>query len=160
MDHFLRPGMRLMRRFALAGKFITIALILLVPLSITTGAMLVHATDEVRVNSTGRRGLALAQPLALLVTDLYEWRIAAVTGREHPDLAAAVRAVDTVEHATGDDFGLHPDWVRLRTQVLQLERSDRPGADSAVVLATRLGTTLLDRLGNASRLVLDKEVDS
>jgi diguanylate cyclase (GGDEF)-like protein len=160
MDHLLRPGMRLMRRFPIAGRFVTIALALLVPLSIVVGALVTDAAEELRTNVTERRGLVVARPLALLVTDLHQWRIAAVTGRERPDLAAAVSAVDDAEHGIGADLGLDAEWVRLRAQVLALTRTDAPGVDSHAVLTARLATTLLDRLGNASRLVLDPQLDS
>jgi diguanylate cyclase (GGDEF)-like protein len=200
VDQLLRPGVRLLRRFAVAGKFVAIALVLLVPLSILAGQSILSAADQARVLADERQGLDLVQPLSRLVTHLYQWRIATVTGHRHTDLAADLRAVDAAEASHGEDLGVHAEWLRLRDLIASLpapattdavaatvagaatatatdgtsgtDRAERvnrtdgtDGSDAvslavSLLAATQQALAMLDRVANASRLVLGQRLDS
>jgi hypothetical protein len=161
MNHLLRPGILLLRRFAVAGKFFAIAVVLVIPLSILTGEMVLNASSELRINKRELWGVTLARPLTLLVTDLFQRRIATLAGQDPADLTVSVHAVDVAEATIGPKLGLHDDWLRLRAQVLSLKVPSRsrppltstmtasaastPGPDSASIAATRQALALLDR---------------
>lgn len=159
MDTFLRPGMRLLRRFAVAGKFFTIALVLIIPLSLLASESIMNASSRHAFSLGERCGLTLARPLTLLIADLHQWRIAAVTGRDRADLTPAIRAMDEAETTAGQRLGIHAEWLQLRHEVTALTSSGHPSPKAAVNLAARQTTTFLGRISSTSRLIPDRHDD-
>jgi diguanylate cyclase (GGDEF)-like protein len=172
MDQVLRPGMRLLRRFSVAGKFMAIALLLIVPLSILAAGSISTAARQVRAVGRERTGLALVRPLGHLLAGLGQARIGAVTGTDLPDLAESIAEVDAVQDRLGDPFELRTQWRSLRAEVLDLPRP--AGTESGVRRSADPGQTpsaeaqraytrtvaLLGRVADASRLTLDPQLDS
>jgi diguanylate cyclase (GGDEF)-like protein len=159
MDTFLHPGVRLMRHFAVAGKFVTIALVLLLPLSLLAGTSIQTTSEKLSLNARERHGLTLARPLVFLAADLFQWRIAAVTGRGRVDLMPATHTVDEAEAAVGQRLGVHPAWLQLRREVVALTSPGDAPSSTAVSLATQAAATLLNRVSSASGLVPDQQLD-
>ena len=67
MEFLLRPGMRLMRRVGVAGKFGLIAVLLLVPMCTSMIASYREATGQISIADRERVGLRYTRPLVELV---------------------------------------------------------------------------------------------
>ncbi len=121
MDALLWPGMTLMRRMRVTAKFATVLLLLLVPLTISLLLGGIRTTRQIDEADRERHGLTYVEPLVRLVAQIAEVRQEAAAGRL-VDRAAlpAVHDVDEVDARYGDDFGVHPQWLRLRDRVREL----------------------------------------
>lgn len=159
MDTLLMPGMRLMRRFGVAGKFITIGLLLLVPLVVSVSGGWTAASREITFAQRERDGLRMVVPLVRLVAVLAE-RVGAppVDDGTRPQrdeeptsqLRQVVDQVDAADAAVGGRLGVHDGWVRLRAQVTgqRPERALRPTQE------------FIEKVADASYLILDPQLDS
>src|SRR4051812_37839546 len=122
--------MRLLRRFSVAGKFMVIALLLVLPLSILVGGTLSQAQAQVGETAAERQSLDLVRPLAELVAGLCRERMATASGVPVGDLAGAIEAVDLAERRSGRSLGLHDEWPALRAELTALT-AGRRSADQA-----------------------------
>ena len=106
MDLLLRPGMRVMRRLAVAGKFGLIAVLLMLPLGISIVGSFQQSTGQITVTQREREGLRLVQPMVQLVVQLSTVRDSAL--KQEPiagpwlDLA---HEVDSADVQYGDEMG-------------------------------------------------------
>jgi diguanylate cyclase (GGDEF)-like protein len=160
MDALLSPGTRLMRQFRVAGKFITIGLLLLVPVMVSLGGGWTAGSREIAFSQRERDGVRLAVPLVQLVAVLADLQAdrGAVTGTTAvtPDqddaarLRAVVDDVDAADAAVGAGLTVHDEWVQLRGQVLAADRTR----------ALPVVQDFVERVAGASNLVLDPETDS
>src|SRR3954452_5708660 len=124
MDQVLQPGMRLLRRFRIAGKFALVATSILVLFGICGSAGVSATTRQLSAAGRERDGLDLARPVAQLVVTLCRARLTWVerggTAALSSELSAAIAAVDAVEQQGGRRFGVHESWARLRTELTGL----------------------------------------
>jgi len=180
MDQVLRPGMRLLRRFRIAGKFALVATSMLVLLGICGSAGVAATTRQLSAADRERDGLGLARPVAQLVVTLCRARLtlverggpATVTAALSSELAAATAAVDAVERQGGRRFGVHEPWLRLRAELAGLSGprpatapnstgpATRPVDRVPWTRATRHAIDLLAEVTDRSGLSIDPERDS
>ncbi len=163
MDLLLHPGMRVMRRLAVSGKFGLIAVLLLLPLAISIVGSFQQSTGQITVTQREREGLKLVQPMVALVVQLSTARNLALK-QQRPtgtwaDLAAEV---DTAETAYGDEMGTRQDWARVRAAVAAVYAQGQtpPQAAARAATATRQMQQLIKKVSDASNLILDPELDS
>jgi diguanylate cyclase (GGDEF)-like protein len=156
MDALLRPGMRLMRRLGVAGKFITIGLLLLVPLLVSVSGVWTAGSRDITSAQRERDGLRVAAPLVRLLAVLAEEqeereeRSAPATRDGSLQLQAALDDVDAAEAAVGARLGLYEGWRQLRDEVL----------GSQPARAMSLTQDYIERVADASNLILDQQLDS
>lgn len=162
MKLLLVPGMRLMRRLPIFGKFAVALVLLTLPLAVSLGATLVEANRELRVTDVEREGIAYSAPLVRLLTEVWlsgdSPQTRAVTGVS----ARAIADVDAADSAVGDDLGVHEDWVRLRAHLADLRSGDSSDAVHRLetAAATQSIRELIDKVADATALRLDPEPDS
>src|SRR5690349_15113709 len=155
--------MRLLRRFSVAGKFMVIALLLVLPLSILVGGTLAQARAQVGETAAERQSLDLVGPLADLVAELCRERMATAAGVPAGDLGGAIEAVDQAERRSGRRLGLHAQWLALRGELTALtsgRRSADPAGVSPASAATEHAIGLLGQVAVSARLVVDSDLDS
>jgi diguanylate cyclase (GGDEF)-like protein len=160
MDALLRPGMRLMRRFGVAGRFIVIGLVLLIPLLVSVAGGWSAGSRDITFAQRERDGLRLEVPLVRLVAVLAEQvdNPAARAGdgsgvrdqKWSGQLQQALADVDTADAAVGARLGLHAGWLALR------EAARNSGPERALHLADGF----VERVADASYLILDPQLDS
>lgn len=153
MDALLRPGMRLMRRLGVAGKFLTIGLLLLVPLLVSVAGGWSAGSRDITFTQRERDGLRLTVPLVRLLAVLAERqedRSARVSQDESAQLRAALADVDAAARTYGPRLGVHGSWPQLRDEVLR----------SQPARAMRLTQSFVEQVAAASYLILDPELDS
>lgn len=165
MEYVLRPGMRLMRRLGVAGKFALIAVLLLLPLCMSMASGFREATGQISVVDTERDGLACVRPLVRLVVELNQTRNRALHDEPPGDAwVAIVRELEDAMAQHGSRFGVVGEWAELRQQVLAVYDAD-PGAaaDSRTVAAERASakaSQLIKDVSDASGLTLDPDLDT
>jgi diguanylate cyclase (GGDEF)-like protein len=187
MDQLLRPGMRLMRRLRVGGKFVSLAVLLMIPLTVMAAGSVASDTRQIAVVRDEQDGLRLVHPLLMLVDDLCLLRISEAAGASSGsstgsaaatpsttsatatgDLGTDISQVDAADRETGERLGLRADWARLRPLLTTLaaeqaaaRRSTLPGPDAeATREATQESIDLIRRAADASQLILDPELDS
>jgi diguanylate cyclase (GGDEF)-like protein len=163
VDLLLRPGMRLMRRLAVSGKFGLIAVLLLLPLGISMVGAFQQSTGQITTTQREREGLKLVEPMVQLVVQLSTVRNQALK-QQRPsgawaDLAAEV---DSSDAAYGDELGTRPDWARARADVAAVYATGQtlPQMAAQASVATRHLQQVIKKVSDASNLILDPELDS
>ena len=104
MDALLRPGMRLMRRLRVTGKFITIGLVLLVPLLVSSVGGWSAGSRDITFATRERDGLRLTVPLVQLVAALADEQGEPAGRLPSARIRDAVAEVDAAE-ARSDTVG-------------------------------------------------------
>ncbi|HYJ75329.1 MAG TPA: bifunctional diguanylate cyclase/phosphodiesterase [Kineosporiaceae bacterium] len=163
MDRALQPGMRLMRRISIAGKFGVVTLLLLLPLTIGVGSGYAESTGLLRSAKQEQAGLRLATPLVQLVVQVAQAQDAAARGIASPQRLTAVDAVEAAMSAVPADVAalrrLAPAWQRTRARVDGLTSQARPGAAAVQARAAMDGClSLLRQVSDASGLTDDPEL--
>ncbi|RPH40995.1 MAG: hypothetical protein EHM87_20880, partial [Burkholderiales bacterium] len=168
------PGVRLFRHIRFRAKASLIMAVLVLPLLMTSAGLLHGMQEQVRVVELERRGVESMKVFVPVLQGLLETRNAtranlggvAASGdytqaRESTDaaLAAMARLLET----DGDPLQLGPPLAKLTT-AWKATASSRNGADESgrTVFGpvTEATVELLTRIGDASQLVLDTELDS
>ena len=163
MALILRPGMRLMRRLGIAGKFGLLAVLLAVPLVVNVTASIRQTDVQIGFTSQERAGLVLARPLVHLLVEVAVVRDAAL--RETlPDPAAGtvVVDVDAADATVGEDLGVHTVWRQIRPTLPGLwdPTLSHPARAASALGAMKQVEDLLVRVGDVSNLDLDTELGS
>ncbi|HEV7897858.1 MAG TPA: hypothetical protein VGP31_08460 [Planosporangium sp.] len=111
-----------------------------------------------------RHGVAYLQPLVQLIGELTDAQSAAVHGAQPnaTQIDAAVTAVDGADDTHGDPLGTHRRWSELRGRIATL-MGQRVGGDQAYAAysaVVALAVDLVHKIGDASRLVPDPQLDT
>ncbi len=168
------PGVRLFRNIRFRAKAAFIIAVLVLPLLLTSAGLLQGMQAQVRTVELERRGVESMKVFVPVLQGLLETRNATraslggvsaaadyAQAREATDaaLAAMARLLET----NGDPLGLGASLVKLTT-AWKATASSRNGADESgrTVFGpvTEATVELLTRIGDASQLVLDTELDS
>ncbi len=163
MEFALRPGMRLMRRLGVAGKFGLIAVLLLLPMCTSMAASFRESTGQISFADRERDGLQYVKPLVNLVIELAQSRNLAEHGHDPGDTwISLVRELDDVTAIYGDELAVRGDWTQLRSQVQSVYAADTPPAEVArkAELTARKVQQLIKKVADSSNLVLDPQLDS
>ncbi len=163
MELVLRPGMRLMRRLGVAGKFGLIAVLLLLPLCTSMAAGFRDATKQISIVHTERDGLACVKPLVRLVIELNQSRNLALHGQRPGDTwVGIVRELEDSVAMYGDEFGINGDWATLRQEVSRVYAADTELPELAVRAesAARRTNQIIKQVADTSALTLDPQLDS
>lgn len=163
MELLLRPGMRLMRRLAVAGKFGLIAVLLLLPLCITMVTGFRDSTEQIALAERERDGLVCVTPLVRLVVELSQSRNLALSGRRPGDTWVGItRELDGAVERYGTDFDIERDWARLRSEVESLYDPGNPLPNLAEQAgqAARTAQALIQQVADSSTLTVDPQLDS
>ncbi|WP_326491081.1 methyl-accepting chemotaxis protein [Hydrogenophaga sp. NFH-34] len=138
----LRIGTRLMRRLHLPTKLGLLALVLFVPLVIISLTLTHRLNSTIRITAAEIDGMALAQRLASVTTEVQKHRgqtlllaagdagAQAALVQTGERLRAALEAMDTAVTAR-PDFDLATEWGRLRTQLAGLGDAGNASAQQA-----------------------------
>ncbi len=165
----MRPGMRLMRRFTVAGKFGVIAILLLVPLCMLMATAFRESTDQLAATRRERQGLACIDPMVRLVLGLSQARTLAGSSPDSaPPLGAeswssfARQVDDAVVGAADGEFDVTGDWARLRLQLRDAYAGDITAEvrESRADAAARATHQLIKKVSDLSGLTLDPRLDS
>jgi diguanylate cyclase (GGDEF)-like protein len=163
MDALLRPGMQLIRRLRVAGKFIAIGLLLLIPLPVSMSGGWAASSRDITFVQREREGLRLAVPLVQLAAVLAS-RPDGADGAAQ--LASAVAEADAADAVVGVRLGVHDAWLRLREDVLRSGSSSSPadGTSSPASAPTARPLHLTQRftelVADSSNLILDPALGS
>ncbi len=175
MTSFFAPAVGLMNRLTYPRKFLLISVLFALPLALVTVFLfgeINSSLDIARRQTEGLRYLTAIQPLFRTVQEQMEAMVSTGSGddaeaRRTKNLAAVTQGLAGLEMIdrelgaalrTGDRFAT----VKRHADVLRLEL-DRPGAvvsdDLREPLLTSL-RSLMTRIGDSSRLILDEELTS
>jgi PAS domain S-box-containing protein len=169
------PAIALMNRLTYPRKFLLITVLFAVPLALVIAFLfgeINHSLDIARRQTLGLRYLAAIQPLFRAVEGQMEASVAAPSGevaeaRRTRDLAEVVQGLATLD-AVDRELGARLNSadrlaaVKRHADILRLEL-ERPGAvvsdelREPLLVALR---SLMTRIGDASRLILDEELTS
>ena len=163
MALILRPGMRLMRRLGIAGKFGLLAVLLAVPLVVNVTASIRETNLRIGFTSQERAGLTLTRPLVHLLVEVAVVRDAALreTAPE-PAAGTVVVDVDAADATVGEDLGVHSVWRQIRPGLRDLWEPGLSHSARAASAATAMKQIedLVVRIGDVSNLDLDTELGS
>jgi diguanylate cyclase (GGDEF)-like protein len=168
MAMLLRPGMILMRRLGIAGKFGVLAVLLAVPLLVNIAGSYGQSASQISNATRERQGVAYARPLLNLLIGVARAKDAADRGQpvSHSGLTL-ITEMDDVDAQLGDELGLHASWLEARPALAQLWEAGTAGTTGSsqdrAVQADRAAaelTEVLSRLGEHAGLTLDTEAGS
>jgi diguanylate cyclase (GGDEF)-like protein len=154
------PAARLLGRLRYAQKFAVVGMVLLVPLGLVTGAYVDLQRDQIAFSAKERSGIVLMAPLVGLTAHLVQerYQVATGTGAATPAgvLTARLADLDQLDRRVGRKLGTSAAWQVARQRVLETPTDRRATYDTAIegLLA------LVVRVGDASNLTLDPDIDS
>jgi PAS domain S-box-containing protein len=172
---FFAPAVGLMNRLTYPRKFLLISVLFVLPLTLVTVFLFAEINDSLdiaRRQTEGLRYLTAIQPLFRAVQEQMEAMVSTASGTDSEatrtkNLGQVTAGLATLERLdrelgaalrTGDRFAT----VKRHADVLRLEL-ERPGAvvsdDLREPLLTAL-RSLMTRIGDSSRLILDEELTS
>jgi PAS domain S-box-containing protein len=172
---FFAPAVGLMNRLTYPRKFLLISVLFALPLVLVTVFLFAEinaSLDTARGQTEGLRYLTAVQPLFRAVQEQMEAMVSTASGddaeaRRGKNLAQVTAGITTLERVdrtlgtllrTGDRYAT----VKRHADVLRLEL-ERPGAVvSDDLREPLLGAlrSLMTRIGDSSRLILDEELTS
>jgi diguanylate cyclase (GGDEF)-like protein len=163
VDRALQPGMRLMRKISITGKFVVVTLLLLLPLTIGVGSGYAESTGLLRAAKQEQGGLRLATPLVQLVVQVAQAQDAAARGIAPPQRLTAVAGVENAMRAVPADAvalrGLTGPWQQTVAAVADLTAQTEPAAAAASAgAALDRCLSLLQRVADTSGLTDDPEL--
>jgi hypothetical protein len=163
VDRALQPGMRLMRKISITGKFGVVTLLLLLPLTIGVGSGYAESTGLLRAAQREQSGLRLATPLVRLVVQVAQAQDAAARGVAPPRHLTALDGVESAMRAVPADAaalrGLAGAWRETRAGVEDLTAQSQPKvAGVRAAAAMDLCLALLQRVADTSGLTGDPEL--
>jgi diguanylate cyclase (GGDEF)-like protein len=163
VDRALQPGMRLMRKISITGKFVVVTLLLLLPLTIGVGSGYAESTGRLRAAKQEQGGLHLATPLVQLLVQVAQAQDAAARGIAPPERLTAVGGVENAMHAVPADAvalrALAGAWRQTEAAVADLTAQTRPATAAARAGgAMDLCLALLQRVADTSGLTADPEL--
>ena len=163
MDTLLWPGMLVMRRLRVATKFAAVLLLLLVPLTATLVLGALRANRQIDDAQLEQQGLTFVEPLVRLTAQLSLVRQHSAQGvpATTADLPAQ-RDVAAADARLGDDFDVHPQWLRLRAQLTRITDGSLTAAEqgSAAAAAQDAVLDLIASVTDSSKLILDPDLDT
>jgi hypothetical protein len=175
MRSFFSPAIGLMNRLTYPRKFLLISVVFAVPLAIVTVILFkeINASlDTARRQTEGLRYLAAIQPLFRAVQEQMEAMVTTASGdaleaartKNLVQVTDGIATLDRAEKARGGALRTAERYatVKRHADVLRLEL-ERPGAvvsdDLREPLLNAL-RSLMTRVGDSSRLILDEELTS
>ncbi len=163
MGSILLPGMRLMRRLGITGKFIAIALLLLLPLAVNVAAGWDQASSQIAVAARERQGLLVAAPLVRLLTCLADVETSPAGRIPSRELAAALDAATEAMDAAGPGVvgaDARVRWNQAREGARQLAGSATAALRSGAATARGQVLAVIRDVADRSDLRLDPQLDS
>jgi diguanylate cyclase (GGDEF)-like protein len=163
VDRALQPGMRLMRKISITGKFGVVTLLLLLPLSIGVGSGYAESTELLQAAQREQAGLRLATPLVQLVVQVAQAQDAAARGIAPPERLTAVDGVEAAVRAVPADAvtleGITGAWRSVRAGVQDLTAQTSPAAAGARAdVAMGRSLALLQEVADVAGLTDDPEL--
>ena len=138
----LKPGVMLMRHLRLPTKLVALALVLIVPLFLTSLFLLGRLNAEIRVTQTALQGAALVQTIGHTVREVQQHR--GQTNLLLSGDSAAPQALDQIRQRLGTEiaaldsamaqqpaFALQAEWEPVKTQIQALTQDDERDAEKA-----------------------------
>jgi PAS domain S-box-containing protein len=172
---FFNPAVSLMNRLTYPRKFLLISVVFVVPLALVTVFLfneINHSLDTTRRQTEGLRYLAAVQPLFRAVQEQMEAMVTTGAGdagevartKNLVQVTEGVAALERVEKVLGPALRTADRYttVKRHADVLRLEL-ERPGAVVSDELREPLLNalrSLMTRVGDSSRLILDEELTS
>ena len=157
------PAAALIGRLRYAQKFVVVGLVLLIPLGFVAAAYVGLQRDQIAFSVKERDGVAYLAPLVELASRVAQGRHVTVTG----DGAAVafdqeIAAVDAVDRRMAPVLDTGGAWAAARRQVVAARQATgaaggRYGTYNGAMQAL---TDLIVRVGDASNLTLDPDLDS
>jgi hypothetical protein len=159
-----RPAAHTIGRLRYVHKFVTVGLVLLIPLGVVAGAYVALQRDQIAFSAKEEVGVRFMVPLVELTAQVVEARHRAVSPADdgRPDLAAAIAAVDAVDRAHRNQLRTTQDWVYARQLIVSAEHSvGTPVARyESYNAATEALLALILHVGDESNLTLDPDLDT
>jgi len=154
-----RPAARLLGRLRYAQKFAVVGLVLLVPLGFVAGAYVDLQRDQIAFSAKERSGVVLMGPLVDLTAHLVQERHQVATGaRVTADLTSRLADIDRANEQVNQELDTGDAWRDTRRLVLDAQAAGTH--PSAYDIAVDSLLALIVRVGDASNLTLDPDIDS
>ncbi|MFN8078837.1 MAG: EAL domain-containing protein [Kineosporiaceae bacterium] len=163
MEFLLRPGMRLMRRVGVAGKFGLIAVLLLAPMCTSMVASYREATGQISIADRERVGLRYTRPMVELVIELAQTRNLANQGEKPGDgWLRLIHELDDLTLESGDTLSVTTSWPQLRAQTKAVYDDALTSAQRAVLAeqVAKQARQQLQQVADAAHLTVDPELDT
>jgi signal transduction histidine kinase/CheY-like chemotaxis protein/HPt (histidine-containing phosphotransfer) domain-containing protein len=163
MRRLLDPAVALMNRLRYPRKFALVSLVFAVPLGLMMYLWLAEIRARAAFADKELAGVAYIVPLTRLLQRLeeYQGRITlpaapALVDEGRTAVQAAARDVTAVDARLGVRLGVSEAWAELAQQVAGMPR----GADAATTPVATASRALIARVGDASNLILDPDLDT
>lgn len=158
----LAPAAAGIGRLRYAHKFVVVGLVLVVPLGLLAGAYVHLHEDQIAFSAQERSGVAYLAPLNQLAAALVTARRQATASATTPpvDLSAQLTAVDAADRRHGDDLGMRSAWAATRSLITSVGSEPGIRHGSGYHQAVRAVLALIIKVGDASNLTLDPDLDT
>ena len=163
MAALLAPGMALLRRVGVAGKFGLLAIVLLVPLMVGGVLGFGSTSRSIAVVRSEQDGLRYVVALAQLHTQIGTLRAATSQGRAAgSEVLTGVQDVDELDRSLGARFKVSTRWNELKAELAGLDRvgPDAAARRASVQRADAMSDRLITAVASASGLITDSELDA
>jgi diguanylate cyclase (GGDEF)-like protein len=162
---FFRPAARMLSRLGFTQKFLLLALVLTLPLAVVVVAYDTGQRHAIRTAAHERVGVSALRPLLNLAEQLAAARHSVAennTARSADDsLDAPIADVDSSQRRYARPLNTGTAWADMRDQLEAATRAADPiGRIAAYDTAMDSLLSLINRVGDASELTLDPELDT
>jgi diguanylate cyclase (GGDEF)-like protein len=162
---FFRPAAKMLSRLQFAQKFLVLALVLALPLAVVVIAYGNGQRHEIGTAAHERVGVAAMRPLLALVPHVAAMRHAATINPGTPStdavMAPLISAVDSTQRRYARQLDTGAAWSDAREQLVAAGRTTDP-AKRVTAYNTAMDSllALINRVGDASELTLDPDLDT
>ncbi|MEV7627110.1 EAL domain-containing protein [Actinoplanes sp. NPDC089786] len=153
----------LIGRLRYAQKFVVVGLVLLLPLGFVAAAYVELQRDQVAFSAKERDGVACLAPLAHLASRVAQARHVTVTGDGGSVvLDREISTVDAVNRRLTSILGTGDAWAGARGLIIAAQSATGPASEryEGYNAAMQSILDLIVRVGDASNLTLDPDIDS
>jgi hypothetical protein len=153
------------QRAVRAATAVTVAVALLIPVAVLFAQVWASTGDKLSFAADERRGVAYLGPLTRLLSATTEAQSKAVARKPVDPTAvrAAIAAVDEIDARLGGELRTTERWTTIRAIVQERTGRAWPRPAEAYTQYSDLVTQLMElnrKVGDASRLILDPELDT
>ncbi|WP_233498485.1 methyl-accepting chemotaxis protein [Blastococcus sp. TF02A-26] len=159
----LRPSRSAMSRLTYPWKITALVLAMGMPLAWAMTLYVRGQETQIAFSELERRGVAVVEPMAVLLQDVVAARISAGTGQPvSGDLRAALAAVGAVQDRFGAELGTDEAWQAAQRDVAAARAATGAAADVEAAWAVALSSVqaLVSAAADGSNLTLDPDLDS
>ncbi|WP_231503168.1 methyl-accepting chemotaxis protein [Blastococcus sp. URHD0036] len=163
LDVLLHPSRAAMSRLAYPWKITALVLAMGLPLTWAMALYVQGQEKQIAFSDLERHGVAVVEPMAVLLQDVVAARVAAVTGDPASgDLSSALADVAAAQEEFGAELGTAEAWDAAQQDIAAAQTATGPVRDVELAWATAGVSVraLISAAADGSNLTLDPDLDS